>query len=153
MKIRPALESEVVLLTSMSKAAFDSDTLVGAPGPGGPPEYDNAAWHEQMRREGHLYAIVDGDRPVGGLLPVFDKGVLYLGRIFIAPDKLRMGYGEAGMLFAETLYPGAKSVCLDTPIWNTRTNGFYQKLGYREARRDEHFIYYEKMLPGGTQSR
>ncbi len=29
-------------------------------------------------------------------------------------------------------------------IWNVRTNAFYSKLGYIEARRDNEFIYYSK---------
>lgn len=41
---------------------------------------------------------------------------------------------------------GVSIVELDTPIWNKRTNPFYQKLGYQEIRRDEEAVYYCKDL-------
>ena len=48
------------------------------------------------------------------------------------------------MLAAEALFPEAKSFILDTPIWNIRTNCFYQKLGYTEYKRNEEFVFYKK---------
>ena len=44
----------------------------------------------------------------------------------------------------ETIFPDVKTFSLDTPIWNLRTNAFYQKLGYTEVRRDNDFVYYQK---------
>ena len=44
----------------------------------------------------------------------------------------------------EAQFPEIKIFTLDTPIWNVRTNAFYQKLGYTEVRRDGDFVYYEK---------
>ena len=44
----------------------------------------------------------------------------------------------------EAMFSDAKEFTLDTPIWNVRTNAFYSKLGYTEARRDNEFIYYSK---------
>ena len=44
----------------------------------------------------------------------------------------------------ETLFQNIKLFMLDTPVWNVRTNAFYQKLGYTEVRRDSDFVYYEK---------
>ena len=32
----------------------------------------------------------------------------------------------------------------DTPVWNVRTNAFYQKLGYIGYKEDHEFIYYRK---------
>ena len=44
----------------------------------------------------------------------------------------------------EAMFPQVKTFSLDTPIWNVRTNAFYQKLGYEEVKRDGNFVYYEK---------
>jgi hypothetical protein len=50
------------------------------------------------------------------------------------------------MKMVEAYYPGIKKIKLDTPLWNVRTNAFYTKLGYCEAKRDEEFAYYQKEL-------
>lgn len=73
-----------------------------------------------------------------------DKETLNIGRIFIAPENQRKGYGEFMMREIEALYPAVKEFTLDTPIWNIRTNTFYTKIGYAEVRRDNDFIYYSK---------
>ncbi len=44
----------------------------------------------------------------------------------------------------EALFPDVKVFTLDTPTWNTRTNAFYTRLGYSEAKRDSDFVYYTK---------
>ena len=69
-----------------------------------------------------------------------------IGRIFISPDYFRKGYGTYMMREIEAMFPDVKGFMLDTPIWNTRTNQFYMKLGYSETRRDREFIYYLKSI-------
>lgn len=82
MKLIPAEEREIPLLTEISKAAFDSDVSVGAAGPGGPSGYDSCAWHKRMLEEGHLLAAVEGDRLLGGAIVFGDQSdkVLYVCR-------------------------------------------------------------------------
>lgn len=149
MEIRKAGEAEIAVLTALSGAAFDSDTLAGAAGAGGPPGYDDEGWHRRMLRMGCLYTLLEGDEPVGGLL-LFpdreDEGVMYLGRIFIDPARFRQGLGRRARALAEARFPGRRIWRLDTPIWNQRTNAFYTGLGYREVRRDGEFVYYEKEI-------
>ena len=41
------------------------------------------------------------------------------------------------------MFPEIKSFTLDTPVWDVRTNTFYQKIEYAEICRDEEFVYYE----------
>lgn len=36
----------------------------------------------------------------------------------------------------ETLYPDVTTFTLDTPLWNIRTNNFYQKLGYEVEKKE-----------------
>lgn len=75
MKLIPAEERQIPLLTEISKAAFDSDVSVGAAGPGGPAGYDSCAWHKRMLEEGHLLAAVEGDRLLGGAIVLGIKAI------------------------------------------------------------------------------
>ena len=148
MKLVNAELIHIERIVAISKAAFDSDINVGAPGSDAPPDYDSIPWHIQMKNEGHLLqAVIDGEI-VGGAILFLDKDgeTLYIGRIFIDPAHHRKGYGLSLMKMAETYYSGIKKIKLDTPLRNVRTNAFYKKLGYREVKRDEEFAYYQKEL-------
>ena len=148
MKLEKAQLKQIERIVAISKAAFDSDSHVGASKAGGPPDYDSIPWHIQMKEEGHLLqAVIDGEI-VGGAILFVDKDgeTLYIGRIFIDPVHYRKGYGLSLMKMVENLYPGIKKIELDTPLWNVRTNAFYTKLGYREVKRDKEFAYYQKEL-------
>ena len=147
MILRKAVETEIPELTRISKAAFDTDCLAGGAEPGGPPDYDSAAWHERMMVSGNLYTSICEDRIVGGAVLFLnaDQQELYIGRIFIDPANFRKGYGIAIMEQIEKRHSGF--LCkLDTPIWNVRTNRFYTKLGYQETGRDEETVYYQKQV-------
>ena len=69
---------------------------------------------------------------------------LNIGRIFVAPEHFRKGYGSFMMQEIESMFTGAKEFTLDTPDWNIRTNSFYTKLGYTEIKRDNGLVYYLK---------
>lgn len=68
------------------------------------------------------------------------------GRIFVNPEYFRKGYGIFMMQEIERIFSDVKQIFLDTPVWNVRTNAFYQKLGYIENKKDEEFIYYIKKI-------
>ena len=146
MKLETAQWEHIERIVAISKAAFDSDIHVGAPEPGGPPDYDSIPWHMQMLNEGHLLqAVADGEIVGGAILFVDNDGeTLYIGRIFIDPVHYRKGYGLSLMKLVESYYASIRKIILDTPLWNVRTNAFYTTLGYREVKRDEAFAYYEK---------
>lgn len=91
-----------------------------------------------------LYKLVDDYKIVGGALLFLKDDELNVGRIFVAPEHFRKGFGIFMMQQIEENFPEVKVFTLDTPIWNVRTNAFYQKLGYSEVRRDGDFVYYEK---------
>ena len=101
-----------------------------------------------MNRAKYLYSFFANGIIIGGavLIPVGNpKGTeVEIGRIFLNPEHFKKGYGLKLMQAAEALFPDAKSFILDTPIWNTRTNCFYQKLGYTESKRNEEFVFYKK---------
>ena len=136
--------ADAVSLMCISKKAFDSDVEVGAKGAGGPPGYATLSFHTKMARMNCLYKLVDDYKIVGGALLFLKDNELNIGRIFVDPEYFRKGYGIFMMQQIEAMFPEVKVFTLDTPIWNIRTNAFYQKLGYEEVRRDGDFVYYEK---------
>ena len=136
--------ADAVRLMCISKKAFDSDVEVGASGAGGPPGYNSLSFHTKMARMNSLYKLVDDYKIVGGALLFLKEDELNVGRIFVAPEYFRKGYGIFMMQQIETMFPEVKVFTLDTPVWNVRTNKFYQKLGYVEVKRDGNFVYYEK---------
>ena len=140
-----ASTADAVSLMCISKKAFDSDVEVGASSVGGPPGYNSLSFHTKMARMNCLYKLVDDYKIVGGAILFLKDNELNIGRIFIDPEYFRKGYGIFMMQEIEESFSEAKVFTLDTPIWNVRTNAFYQKLGYEEVNRDGDFVYYEKL--------
>ena len=137
--------SDALVLTGISKQAFDSDVEVGAASPGGPPGYRSVSFHVKMARMNHLFKLADENGVILGGAILFRRGdTLNIGRIFIDPQHFRKGYGILMMREIEALFPDVKVFTLDTPVWNTRTNAFYTRLGYSEVKRDADFVYYSK---------
>ena len=136
--------ADAVSLMCISKKAFDSDVEVGARGAGGPHGYNSLSFHTKMAGMNCLYKLVDDYKIVGGALLFLKDNELNIGRIFVDPEYFRKGYGIFMMQQIEESFAEVKVFTLDTPIWNVRTNVFYQKLGYEEVNRDGNFVYYEK---------
>ena len=146
LKFMKAGTADALVLNSISRQAFDSDTEVGAASRGGPPGYQSVSFHIRMARMNHLFKLVDGNGVILGGAILFRQGdTLNVGRIFIDPQHFRKGYGIFLMQEIEALYQGVRSFTLDTPVWNTRTNTFYTRLGYSEVKRDTDFVYYSKI--------
>ena len=142
-----ATENHIHELVTISKSAFETDISVGGVKVGGPPEYDSVEWHIEMMNQGHLFTAIVEDTIVGGAILFRDKNTpsfMYVGRIFISPQFFRRGYGIELMQQIELMNPNVTMWCLDTPIWNQRTNNFYKKIGYIEKSRDEEMVYYQK---------
>ena len=138
--------SDALTLNGISKRAFDTDIQVGATSPCGPPGYMSLQFHTKMARQGHLYKLTDGRLIVGGAILFLKNDVLNVGRVFVAPEHFRKGYGTIMMQEVENTFPEVKEITLDTPVWNVRTNSFYSKLGYKEIKRDKEFVFYSKHL-------
>lgn len=136
--------SDALTLNGISKRAFDSDVKVGAVSSGGPPGYMSVSYHTKMARMNCLYKLTDNGLILGGAILFLDKDKLNIGRIFVSPENHRKGYGIYMMQEIEKMFPDVKEFTLDTPIWNVRTNAFYSKLGYKELRRNDEFIFYFK---------
>lgn len=146
-KLQLSSKNEIEILTDFSKRAFESDISVGATEIGGPPGYDSEQFYLEMMHSKFLYSFFDNEELVGGAV-VYpkDKSFMEVGRIFINPKKLHQGYGTKLMTAIENNFTGISGFVLDTPIWNKRTNNFYQKLGYDEVNRDNEFVYYKKIV-------
>ncbi len=139
-----ASTSDALTLTGISKRSFATDALIGGPPSGGPPGYMSVPFHTKMARQGHLYKLTEDGLIVGGAILFLKDDVLNVGRIFVAPEHFREGYGQFLMREIENMFPEVKEFKLDTPIWNVRTNAFYSKLGYKEIKRDKEFVFYSK---------
>ena len=138
--------SDALTLNGISKRAFDSDVVLGGPSPGGPPGYMSVSFHTKMARQGHLYKLTEDGLIVGGAILFLQEDALNVGRIFVAPEHFRKGYGSFIMQEIESMFTEVKEFTLDTPEWNIRTNSFYTKLGYKEIKRDKGFVYYSKRI-------
>lgn len=145
MKLQLSQSKDVAVLTALSKHAFDSDMQVGATQPGGPPGYKSSKFHAKMIYQKHMYTFFNDGVIVGGAILFIEAEKLYIGRIFIDTNHFHEGLGTELMRHVENLFPDVTFFTLDTPIWNVRTNNFYQKIGYYESRRDQECIYYEKI--------
>lgn len=146
MELTKAGTSDVLVINSISKRAFDSDIAVGASSKGGPPGYMSVSFYIKMAKADHLYKLSVDGLIVGGAILFVDGSRLNVGRIFVDPEYFRKGYGIFLMQEIERIFSDAKEICLDTPVWNIRTNAFYQKLGYIEYKKDDEFIYYIKKV-------
>ena len=136
--------SDALTLNGISTRAFDSDGFMDGPSAGGPPGYMSVSFHTKMARQGHLYKLTEEGLIVGGAILFLQGDALNIGRIFVAPEHFRKGYGSFMMQEIESMFTGVKEFTLDTPDWNIRTNLFYKKQGYTEIKRDGGFVYYSK---------
>ncbi len=149
--LQPAEVDDAKILTETCKQAFDSDSEVGAPGLGGPPGYDSLDWNIGIIKNQYLqyYKIVNGNRIIGGFI-VSDRGIDYqvCERIWVDPEHMREGIGTRAFKLVWELYPSAEVWTLGTPEWNTRTNPFYQSLGFTQIGKTHAYtwdgIFYEK---------
>ena len=106
----------------------------------------SVSFHTEMAGQGHLYQLTEEGLTVGGAILFLQGDTLNIGRIFVAPEHFRKGYGSFMMQEIESMFPGVKEFTLDTPDWNIRTNSFYTKLGYTEIKRDQGLVYYSKRI-------
>ena len=111
---------------------------------GGPPGYQSRKFYVKMAAQKHLYTFYNNRLIVGGAVLFKDGTNLHIGRIFIDPEHFHEGLGTKLVEMIENLYSDVTSFTLDTPLWNIRTNNFYQKLGYELEKKDKEFAYYIK---------
>ena len=150
-----AVEDDAYLLADISKRAFESDVEVGAKEPGGPSGYDS--YKDQIRYMEYFdyYRITLDDYTVGGVTTAHrGEGHRELVRIFVDPESQRQGVGLRAVDLVMSLYPDVKLWTTGTPEWNTRTNSFYEKLGFTQVgwtvEEDGRGRWYQKTLEEGV---
>ncbi len=133
--IQLARPEDAETLADISKRAFDSDVEVGAPSKGGPPGYDSVENHrEAIETNSFDYLKILYDEKIVGGTSVFKMTDHHYEafNVFIDPDYHRMGIGTQSFELIKAKYPEAKKWTLDTPVWNTRTKAYYEKLGFKQ---------------------
>jgi len=145
----PARTGDATLLAGISKLAFESDIICGAPSKGGPPGYDSPHWQMRMIRTASAYLKIEAHgQTVGGLIVFAQGGGRYnLGRIFIQPKYQRQGIGIKAVQLVCDRFTDARVWWLDTPAWNIRTRSFYEKLGFVLIETTGESLVFEKTLP------
>ncbi len=155
-EIQPAKTEDAGALTETCRRAFDSDSEFGAPGLGGPPGYDSLEWNSNVINNRYLqYYKILADREIVGGFIIADRGLDYqvCERVWIEPDNMRRGIGTRAFNLIWNLYSSADLWVLGTPEWNTRTNSFYQSIGFVQIGKTHDYswdgIYYEKRITDG----
>ena len=110
MQLTKAGTSDVMVINSISKRAFDSDIIVGASSKGGPPGYMSVSFHIKMAKENHLYKLLVDGLIVGGAILFVDGLQLNIGRIFVDPEYFKKGYGIFIMEEIERIFSDAKEL-------------------------------------------
>jgi RimJ/RimL family protein N-acetyltransferase len=155
--LRKAQPEDAADLAVISRRAFHSDVEVGAPGPAGPPGYDDPGWQQEMMATGGYQAIlVDGHLAGGALVFDLGSGHYELSRIFLDPQWHRQGVGRRAVRLVLAAHPRAGRWTLDTPVWNRRTRALYESLGFVEtARRTEpgapELVVYQRLREVASQ--
>lgn len=148
MEIKKADKLNLDLIVEISKRSFQSDLNLNESITEMPPGYDSISWHKEMLDNGNLYQVEVDNKLIGAAILFENKEEhsLFIGRIFIDVVYFRKQYGIMIMKKIEEMFRNLKTINLDTPIWNFRTNNFYKKLGYTEVHRDEDFVYFQKKV-------
>ena len=146
--LRAAAPEDAAALAEISRRAFHSDLTCGAQATGGPPGYDDPAWHRAVMQQATAYLMILVDNELAGGAIVFAQGYgnYYLGRIFLDPLYHRQGLGVQAMELILAHFPAARKWTLETPTWNSRTANFYQKLGFRLLKASDEDLFFEKKL-------
>ena len=153
-RFEKARSGDAERLAEVSKRAFDHDVHYGAPGPGGPPGYDSAAWQatgdevwrllQDRRRETDHWRDRDS-------APKKRASTKWDG-FYIEPEFQNQGIGTEAFQFLWEAYPLAKRWTLGTPAWNKRTRHFYKKVGFVEIGKDrDGGILFERRIQAGTR--
>ena len=108
---------------------------VGASGPGGPDGYDSVDVHRrdtESERTDYWKFLFNGKVVGGTRVFMVSKEHGYIYGVFVDSDFHGRGIGTETFRLIESNYPEVKKWTLDTPVWNVRTKGFYEKIGFKQ---------------------
>lgn len=135
LQFEPFLESDIPVFTPIMKRAFDDDMLrhTGIP-QGGPDGYDNGdflrKWY--VGNGSKAYKVAKDGVFIGAInVWINQKGVNFLGNMFVDPDCQDKGIGASMWRFIESKYP-AEIWRTETPAFSRRNHNFYiNKCGFK----------------------
>jgi GNAT superfamily N-acetyltransferase len=126
----PTVADAKDLVAVQVRAFHDDARLYPGVEIGGPPGYDSLESMIEDIQKYLCHKIVHQGKVIGGIV-VFDwgDGHYHLDRLFVEPSYHNKGVGTQSMQFLEATY-SARLWTLDTPVYATRNQHFYEKMGY-----------------------
>ncbi|MCW2703528.1 MAG: family acetyltransferase [Blastococcus sp.] len=134
--IRAAVPADAGELLTLQRAAYTSEALLYGD-PGLPPLVQTLDDLAAELRTSIALKATRGDRIVGAVRGRPADGVLHVGRLAVAPDQQGQGIGTALIEALEAAAPSQiRQATLFTGHRSLANLRLYQRLGYREARRE-----------------
>jgi GNAT superfamily N-acetyltransferase len=127
-----ASEIDSERLAEIAKRAYESDADYGAPTPSGPQGYDSPAFYTRSLKYLGCYAVLQGEKVVGGAMVSSGGAHATIERLFVDLNQHRKGIGSATVRLLAERYPEATLWTLGSPEWNTRVPPFLESLGFRQ---------------------
>lgn len=126
-------------IAKLCKKSFDREMTLHKDGkPGGPPSYDDPAWHIMSMKQGFYCKILCDGKLVGMVLIAFrgiEAGLLHyeLVQIFVDPDFWNKGIGSTAIKQIEEWFPEMYKLTTSTPAFSVTNIKFYEKLGFNKV--------------------
>jgi len=117
-------------LMQISTQAFAQDTKKYGASPAGIDLIEN---HREWIEKYHYYKITIGNELIGGMIVVPGNDCHYLEALFVTPAFQNKGIGTQAVRFIDEVYPTAKKWALYIAYLSSRTQRFYEKLGYERV--------------------
>lgn len=134
-------------ITEIKIAAFNQEINTYLGRNGGPPGYDSVESEIDIINRFIAYKIMLDDEIIGGLFLIPEgEEIMHFEDFVIRPSMQGKGYGYKVLCMVEKLYPNIKKWVLSTPVFSVGNQHLYEKFGYREIRRDENEVYYNKII-------
>ena len=132
--VGPAAPGSAGEVLTVQRAAYVTEAqLYGDPGI--PPLTETLEQVTAVVAAGAVLTATLGPRVVGAVRGVLADGVLSVGRLVVSPDQRGRGIGTA-LLTAVERMPGAHRAELFTGVASEGNRRLYERLGYREVRRE-----------------
>ena len=84
-----------------------------------------------------VFKAVQGGKIVGSVWTLFKNGTCHVGKLIVHPEAQNQGIGSALMRYLEDFYSEAERFELFTGDKSLRNLYLYEKLGYREFKREQ----------------
>ncbi len=134
LKILPALLNQSEALLALQQRAYQSEARLYNDWTLPPLTQSLASMREDIATMTVLVAVVAGSI-VGSVRGRLSKGTCHIGRLIVEPQWQSQGIGTALLAAIEQRFPEAENFELFTGSKSSGNLRLYQRLGYREIRR------------------